>query len=56
VKLVKRPSFYECPNKSSVPDRSLALLHGADCLVTSLLQTCAHWTGPRPLPLLLLRY
>lgn len=46
VRLVPPPAFYERVTAAG-PGRGLALLHGADCLATTVLQTCAHWSGPR---------
>lgn len=47
VELVPRPSFLSRRTQAGLPYRQLALLHGADCLATTVLQTCAHWAPDR---------
>ncbi|MFO7987462.1 MAG: MSMEG_0568 family radical SAM protein [Desulfatiglandaceae bacterium] len=41
--LVPRPAFYEESTRDSIPLFKIALLHGKDCLASSVLQTCIHW-------------
>jgi radical SAM protein (TIGR04043 family) len=41
------PRFYDLRTKDGVPYRKIALLHGKDCLATTLVQTCIHWNTPR---------
>ena len=41
--LVPRPAFYEESTRDGIPLSKIALLHGKDCLASSVLQTCIHW-------------
>lgn len=43
VDLVPRPRFYQQTDGQGVSLDQVALLHGSDCLATTVLQTCAHW-------------
>ncbi|MDZ7695532.1 MAG: MSMEG_0568 family radical SAM protein [Deltaproteobacteria bacterium] len=43
VTLVPRPRFYDGKTAEGVPCSQIALLHGTDCLASSVLQTCIHW-------------
>ncbi len=47
VGLIPRPGFLKRRTKSGMPFRQLALMHGADCLASTVLQTCAHWASGR---------
>jgi radical SAM protein (TIGR04043 family)/putative N-acetyltransferase (TIGR04045 family) len=47
VELVSRPAFYERQTPEGVPYKKIALLHGRDCLATTVLQTCDHWQSHR---------
>ena len=40
VHLIQRPKFYEHSTKDGVPYPKIALLHGKNCLATSVIQTC----------------
>lgn len=46
VDLPASPRFYAEQDEDGTPLRQLALLHGADCLATTVLQTCAYWPEP----------
>jgi radical SAM protein (TIGR04043 family)/putative N-acetyltransferase (TIGR04045 family) len=43
VETVPRPQFYDERTADETPCQKIALLHGTDCLATSVLQTCAYW-------------
>ncbi|NOX33029.1 MAG: MSMEG_0568 family radical SAM protein [Deltaproteobacteria bacterium] len=43
VKIVPEPEFYGKTTKDDIPFRQIALLHGKDCLATTVLQQCVHW-------------
>ncbi len=43
VHLIERPNFYDCSTGDGVPYPKVALLHGKDCLATSVIQTCTYW-------------
>ena len=43
VETVPRPQFYDETTPDGIPCHKIALLHGTDCLATSVLQTCAYW-------------
>ncbi len=47
VELVPPPRFYQGRTPEGVPYSRIALLHGHDCLATTLLQRCRHWSTPR---------
>ncbi|MCG6879588.1 MAG: MSMEG_0568 family radical SAM protein, partial [Deltaproteobacteria bacterium] len=40
---VPRPRFYDETTEDGTSFRKIALLHGTDCLATTVLQTCAYW-------------
>lgn len=43
VDLVPYPSFYSKKTSDRVPMWKVALLHGRDCLATTVYQKCAYW-------------
>ena len=43
VELILRPRFYDQTTHDGVPCSKIALLHGKDCLATTVLQTCIYW-------------
>jgi len=43
VEFVKRPTFYNDSTEDGIPYQKIALLHGKDCLATTVVQTCAYW-------------
>ena len=47
VSVVPRPRFYNQTDSDGVPYWKIALLHGNDCLATTVLQRCAHWKNNR---------
>ncbi len=47
VELVAPPGFYQGRTPEGVPYFRIALLHGRDCLATTLLQRCRHWHTPQ---------
>ena len=46
VETVTKPKYYEHQTMDGTPCQKIALLHGTDCLATSVLQTCAYWSTP----------
>ncbi|MBR9980614.1 MAG: MSMEG_0568 family radical SAM protein [Desulfatitalea sp.] len=43
VEVVPEPAFYRRQTTDGIDYRKVALLHGMDCLATTVLQTCRHW-------------
>ena len=43
VETVARPRFYNETCRDKTPCPKIALLHGTDCLATTVLQTCVYW-------------
>ncbi|WP_457553897.1 MSMEG_0568 family radical SAM protein [Desulfobacula sp.] len=43
IKVVPEPQFYSKSTPDGIPYRQIALLHGKDCLATTVLQKCVHW-------------
>lgn len=43
IKVVAEPKFYNKSTKDGISYRQIALLHGKDCLATTVLQKCVHW-------------
>ncbi len=43
VQVVPEPKFYQHTTEEGIPFRHIALLHGRDCLATTVLQRCVHW-------------
>ena len=43
VRFIERPKFYNHSTEGGIPYSKIALLHGKDCLATSVIQTCAYW-------------
>ena len=43
VHLIERPRFYDYSTEEGIPYTKIALLHGKDCLATSVIQTCTYW-------------
>ena len=46
VETVSRPRFYDETTRDGTPCQKIALLHGTDCMATTVLQTCAYWSTP----------
>ena len=47
VSYVPKPAFYAGVTAGHTPYWKIALLHGTDCLATTIVQRCAHWSNPR---------
>lgn len=43
IHVVPEPAFYQQKTRDGIPYRKIALLHGRDCLATTVLQRCVHW-------------
>ncbi len=43
ITVVPEPEFYSKSTDDGIPYRKIALLHGNDCLATTVLQRCIHW-------------
>lgn len=48
VDLIRRPSFYDGITLENIPYPEIALLHGRDCLATTIIQTCVNWRDAQP--------
>ncbi|RJQ85653.1 MAG: MSMEG_0568 family radical SAM protein [Desulfobacteraceae bacterium] len=47
VSVVPEPAFYNQQTAEGIDYRRIALLHGRDCLASTVLQTCSHWRHAR---------
>ena len=47
VQTVPQPRYYGKTTPDGISCRKIALLHGTDCLATSVLQTCVYWDSKR---------
>ena len=47
VSFIPHPRFYDQSVSDGTPCANIALLHGKDCLATSVLQTCIYWDSDR---------
>ncbi|MDR3602382.1 MAG: MSMEG_0568 family radical SAM protein [Desulfosporosinus sp.] len=45
VELIGTPQFYGLHTADGVPYHKIALLHGRDCLASTVIQTCFRWHG-----------
>jgi radical SAM protein (TIGR04043 family)/putative N-acetyltransferase (TIGR04045 family) len=43
VQFIDQPKFYDHSTEEGIPYSKIALLHGKDCLATSVIQTCTYW-------------
>ncbi|MDA3832568.1 MAG: MSMEG_0568 family radical SAM protein, partial [Spirochaetales bacterium] len=43
IQVVPEPRFYSKSTENGISYRQIALLHGKDCLATTVLQRCVHW-------------
>lgn len=43
IDFIKRPKFYNSFTEDGIPYSKIALLHGKDCLATTIIQTCIYW-------------
>jgi len=46
VDIPREPQFYSRETGEGTPYRSIALLHGRDCLASTILQQCDYWGSP----------
>ena len=46
INFVRKPRFYEHRGKNGVPYWTTALLHGINCLATTVVQRCIYWRNP----------
>ncbi len=46
TRLVPRPRFYEGATAAGVSYKSIALLHGRDCLASTVIQQCSRYANP----------
>lgn len=44
---VPKPKFYALRTKDGIPYRKIALLHGADCLASTVVQECIRYNEPK---------
>jgi len=47
VRVVPEPQYYGLSTEEGVSYRKIALLHGKDCLATTVIQQCVHWKTDR---------
>jgi radical SAM protein (TIGR04043 family)/putative N-acetyltransferase (TIGR04045 family) len=47
IAVVPAPQFYGHIDSNAVPYEKIALLHGSDCLATTVLQRCVNWQNGR---------
>jgi len=43
IGFVNRPRFYDYSTEEGIPYPKIGLLHGKDCLATTVIQTCTYW-------------
>ncbi len=43
IDFVNRPKFYDYSTEEGTPYQKIGLLHGKDCLATTVIQTCTYW-------------
>lgn len=43
ISIVEDPQFYQMKTKEGIPYKKIALLHGVDCLATTVCQKCIRW-------------
>ncbi|BDC35939.1 MSMEG_0568 family radical SAM protein [Candidatus Methanoliparum sp. LAM-1] len=43
---IPNPQFYKLKTKDGIPYNKIALLHGEDCLATTVVQHCIYWDTP----------
>ena len=44
LELIPKPDFSEGNNSEGIPYNQIALLHGDDCLATTVYQSCRYWS------------
>lgn len=47
IQIVPEPQFYNQATEDGIPYKKIALLHGKDCLATTVMQKCIHWKHAR---------
>ena len=47
VEVVPEPRFYQFSTEDGVCYKKIALLHGKDCLASTVIQSCSHWETSR---------
>jgi len=47
IEVVPEPRFYGKTTDDGIPYKKIALLHGKDCLATTVLQRCVHWKNSK---------
>ena len=43
IHIQKRPRYYDLKTSEGIPYTSIALMHGSDCLGSTVIQKCAYW-------------
>ncbi len=43
VSIIPKPKFYDITTKDGIKLKKIALLHGKDCLATTVIQKCVYW-------------
>ncbi|MFX1297409.1 MAG: MSMEG_0568 family radical SAM protein [Promethearchaeota archaeon] len=43
IKLIPVPKFYSKLTSDNIPFKKIALLHGTDCIASTIVQSCAYW-------------
>ncbi|MFO8017848.1 MAG: hypothetical protein R6U96_04380 [Promethearchaeia archaeon] len=44
IELIESPAFYELETSDGIPMKKIALMHGIDCLASTIYQKCKHWS------------
>jgi radical SAM protein (TIGR04043 family) len=47
LKLVPRPKFYDKTTSDGIPMNKIAVLHGKDCLASTVYSKCIYWTSAK---------
>ncbi|MFA6220746.1 MAG: MSMEG_0568 family radical SAM protein [Desulfomonilaceae bacterium] len=47
AKMAPRPKFYNYVTKDQTPYSSIAILHGKDCVASTVRQTCSYWNSEK---------
>ncbi|MHA1299876.1 MAG: MSMEG_0568 family radical SAM protein [Candidatus Helarchaeota archaeon] len=48
IKLVQRPKFYDLFTSDNIQMNKIAMLHGKDCLASTVYQKCIYWSQGKP--------
>jgi len=46
VSIIHEPKFYDITTKDGIKLKKIALLHGKNCLATTVIQKCVYWNTP----------